>query len=82
MLCGQPDHRGAVVPGREHVVGCRAAGLQRDVFDEVDGAVDAVHGRVFVRADPVGDSDVADVGAEEEDVGRVTELDVVVPEVI
>lgn len=82
MLFGEPDHGGAVVPGREHVVCGRAAGLQGDVFDEVDGAVDAVHGGVLVGFDPVSDGDVADVGAEEEDVGRVGELDVVVPEVV
>lgn len=68
VLFGEPDHGCAVVPGREHVVCGRAAGLQGDVFDEVDCAVDAVHGRVFVGADPVCDGDVADVGAEEEDV--------------
>lgn len=82
VLFGEPDHRSAVVPGREHVVGWRAAGLQGDVFDEVEGAVYAVHGCVFVGFDPVCDGDVADVGAEEEDVGRVGELDVVVPEVV
>lgn len=75
----EPDHGCAVVPGGEHVVCGGTAGLQGDVFDEVDGAVDAVHGGVFVGADPVGDGDVADVGAEEEDVGRVGEFDVVVP---
>ena len=69
MFFGEPDHGCAVVPGGEHVVGGRAAGLQGDVFDEVDGAVDAVHSGVFVGSDPVGDRDVADVGAEEEDVG-------------
>ena len=82
VLFCEPDHGCAVVPGREHVVGGRAAGLQGDVFDEVDGAVDAVHGGVLVGSDPFCDGDVADVGAEEEDVGRVGEFDVVIPQVV
>jgi hypothetical protein len=69
VLFSEPDHGRAIVPGREHVVSRRAAGLQGNVFDEVDGAVYAVHGDVLVGFDPVGDGDVADVGAEEEDVG-------------
>ncbi len=43
------------------------------------------YGAGHIRADRIevlGDGDVADVGAEEEDVGRVGELDVVVPEVV
>ena len=56
--------------------------MQGDVFDEVDGAVDAVHGRVLMGSDPVCDGDVADIGSEEENVSRVSKLDVVVPQVV
>ena len=68
VVAAEVDHRRPVVPRRQHVVGCRTAGLQIDVFDEVDGAVDALHRRRLVRFDPLSDGDVADVGAEEEEV--------------
>jgi hypothetical protein len=68
VVAAEVDHRRPVVPGRQHVVCRGTACLQVDVFDEVDGAVDALHRRRLVGLDPLSDGDVADVGAEEEEV--------------
>jgi hypothetical protein len=82
VAAAQVDHRRPVIPRRQHVVCCGAAGLQIDVFDEVNGAVDSLHRRRLVRFDPLRDGDVADVCAEEEEVRGIGELDVIVPEIV
>lgn len=68
MAAAQIDHRRSVVPWCKYIVCRRAAGLQVDVFDEMDCAVYAIH-HCIVRFDPLRDGDVTDVGAEEEKVG-------------
>ena len=75
------DQRGCVIPLRKLIVRRRSTGLQRYVLNERDCRCELLLCPLLVALDEVYDRAMAGVGAHQEDVRRLIELDVVVPQV-